>query len=1615
MTNIPINQGLYDSRYEHDACGMGFVAHIKGEQSHDIVRQALTMLTSLEHRGGQGAEVNTGDGAGILLQLPHRFFKEELAEQGVELPEPGMYGVGMVFMPIEPEERGRCEQLLESIVREEGQEVLGWRTVPTDDARLGEAAKAAQPSIRQIFIGAKGEFSDELAFERKLYVIRKLAEHRIGAVDGRLGHEAFYCCSLSSRTIVYKGMLTTEQVDAYYLDLRDTRVVSALALVHSRFSTNTFPSWDRAHPYRYLIHNGEINTLRGNLNWMRARQALCASDLFGEDLQKIMPIIDQEGSDSAMFDNTLEFLYLAGRSLPHAAMMMVPEPWAKHETMDARKKAFYEYHSMLMEPWDGPAAMSFTDGKVIGAILDRNGLRPSRYYITSDDRIILSSEVGVLDVPPEIVVKKDRLYPGRMLLVDTVEGRIISDEELKLKIASEQPYEEWLKEHLIDLDDLPDPLVGSEDGSVAGAERDRDTQSEIAAGLARDDGEISRVSVRSGREGGIENENDRDREPEYAMVRTERDGGESPHSNVRMERGVQSDAALEKERDDGRVELATRGDGDRIRTQQLAHGYTYEELVKLIEPMAREGAESIGAMGMDSPLAVLSSKPQNLFNYFKQLFAQVTNPPIDAIREEIVTSTITTLGSEGNLLAPRPESCRMIRLDYPIITNEQVRKLRALDRAGLKSAVLPILYPVTGGHSAMEQALEQLFVAADERIEQGVNILMLTDRGLDAELAAIPSLLAMAGLHHHLIRQGTRANVSIIMETGEAREVHHFATLLGYGAGAVNPYLAFESIGQMIEEQLLSDVTYEQAVRNYVKASVKGIIKVLSKMGISTIQSYRGAQIFEAIGISKDVIDRYFTWTPTRIGGIGLDTIHEEVRLRHERAFAIRGGAETALDSGGEYQWRSDGEEHLYNPRTIHTLQQACRTGDYELFKQYSGMIDEHEQQHITLRGLLELRKRDEAIPIEEVEPIESILRRFKTGAMSYGSISQEAHESLAIAMNRVGGKSNTGEGGEHPSRFTDLRRSAIKQVASGRFGVTSHYLVNADEIQIKMAQGAKPGEGGQLPGKKVYPWVAEVRGSTPGVGLISPPPHHDIYSIEDLAELIHDMKNANPRARINVKLVSEVGVGTIAAGVAKGHADVILISGYDGGTGAAPRTSIKHAGLPWELGLAEAHQTLVLNKLRDRVTLETDGKLMTGRDVVVAALLGAEEFGFSTAPLVALGCVMMRVCNLDTCPVGIATQNPELRKKFAGDPEHVENFMRFIAQEVREWLAILGVRKLTELVGRTDLLEPKQAIDHWKARNLDLTPLLHQPDMPAEVGRYCQTSQDHGLAHSLDMQELLSICEPALERKEQVNAIMPIQNTNRVVGTLLGSEVTRRYGAEGLPEDTICLRFRGSAGQSFGAFIPKGMTLSLEGDANDYIGKGLSGGKIVVYPPEKRMFTPEENIIIGNVAFYGATSGEAYIRGIAGERFAVRNSGLSAVVEGVGDHGCEYMTGGRIVILGPTGRNFAAGMSGGIAYVLDLNGEFERQVNREMVLLEKIEDQMEIDAVMGMIQRHVAYTGSEYAQRILDDWAELLPKFVRVIPKDYKRMIEAIAREKASGLDEATAQLAAFAANVTE
>ncbi len=1522
---LPPKQGLYDPRNEHDSCGVGFVVNIRGRKSSEIVRQGLQVLENLDHRGACGCEANTGDGAGILIQMPHRFFTRTAAEQGFDLPEPGHYGVAMVFLPRDNRQRRFCERAFERIVREEGQKVLGWRTVPTDNSSLGATARASEPVFRQCFIGRNRRITDDQDFERRLYIIRKRAYSEIRNA-GEPGTHFWYVASLSCRTIVYKGMLIPGQVLQYFPDLAADDMESALALVHSRFSTNTFPSWERAHPYRYLAHNGEINTLRGNINWMHARQAMFESPLLGDanEIKKILPIINPNGSDSAMFDNCLELLVLSGRSLPHAMMMMIPEPWVGHESMSDERKAFYEYHSALMEPWDGPASVAFTNGLQIGACLDRNGLRPSRYYVTHDDLVVMASEAGVLDIAPERVKQKGRLQPGRMFLIDTEQGRIIEDEEIKDSISRAQPYREWIQRYMVDLGSLPEAPV---------------------------------VAV---------------------------------------------------------------PDHDTMLQRQMAFGYTFEDLRLLMVPMARDGVEAVGSMGTDTPLAVLSERPQLLYGYFKQLFAQVTNPPVDCIREEIIFSTETTIGSERNLLNPEPRSCQLIELKTPILTNEEFAKLKYLNHPAFSSVTLPILFRASEGAAGMEKALDDLFEAANRAIEDGYNVVILSDRGVNREWAPIPALLAVAGLHHHLIREGTRTRVGLVLESGEPREVHHFALLIGYGCGAINPYLAYETLDDMIRQGLLRDIDHKTAVKNYTKAVTKGVVKVISKMGISTIQSYRGAQIFEAIGLSNAIIDKYFTWTASRVGGITIEHVARETLLRHARAFPERPTNGHTLDVGGQYQWRADGELHLFNPQTVHKLQKAVRTGDYAVYKEYSRLVDDQLRQHYTLRGLLELRP-GEPVPIEEVEPVEEIMKRFKSGAMSYGSISKEAHETLAIAMNRIGGKSNTGEGGEDPERYTwtnelgDSKNSAIKQVASGRFGVTSLYLSQARELQIKMAQGAKPGEGGQLPGGKVYPWIARVRHSTPGVGLISPPPHHDIYSIEDLAELIHDLKNANRDARISVKLVAEVGVGTIAAGVAKAHADVVLISGYDGGTGASPLTSIKHAGIPWELGLAETHQTLVLNNLRSRITVETDGQLKTGRDVVIAALLGAEEFGFATAPLVAMGCIMMRVCHLNTCPVGVATQDPRLRQNFVGRPEDVVNFMRFLAQEVREWMAKLGFRRFNDMIGRVDRLEPRRAIEHWKASGLDFSSILYAPDVPPSVGRYCQIPQDHGLEKSLDLTRLLDICRPAIERGEKVVAELPIRNVNRVVGTIVGHEVTRRWGAEGLPEDTITVRFKGSAGQSFAAFVPKGMTFILEGDANDYFGKGLSGGKLIIHPPPGSTFVPEENIIIGNVAFYGATSGEAYVRGMAGERFCVRNSGVQAVVEAVGDHGCEYMTGGRVVILGPTGRNFAAGMSGGIAYVLDERGEFPIRCNRAMVDLESLTDPEEIAIVRGMVERHVAYTRSDRGRFVLEHWEAMVPRFVKVMPRDYKRVLQALRRAEEMGLSGEDAINAAFEANARD
>ncbi len=1521
----PPKQGLYDPAFEHDSCGMGFVVNIKGEKSNKIVRNAIEVLLNLEHRGACGCEANTGDGAGILIQKPHKFFKKVCEDSGIALPSEEEYGVGAIFFSQDGDEKRLCVQAFEHILEDEGLEVLGWRDVPTDNASLGNTAISCEPFIKQVFIRRGTHIENSMDFERKLFVVQKRALNEI-KLSGMKGGDFFYIASLSCKTTIYKGMLTTWQLDKFYPDLNDPDMESAIALIHSRFSTNTFPSWDRSHPYRYIVHNGEINTMRGNINWMHARQGVFSSDAFGEDLQKTFPIISPDGSDSGNFDNCVEFLYLAGRPIEHAVMMMIPEPWSNHETMSDEKKAFYEYHSCLMEPWDGPASIGFTDGTKVGAVLDRNGLRPSRYYVTKDDMVIMGSEVGVLDVPADMVLHKGRLQPGRMFLIDTEQGRIVEDEEIKENLANEKPYREWLDENLLPLNDI---------------EAAADTTAE----------EVS--------------------------------------------------------------------DHEKVLVRQRAFGYTYEDLRVLIGPMANNAVEPVGSMGKDTPIAILSSKPRLLYEYFKQLFAQVTNPAIDSIREELITATEMTLGAEPNILNPGPENCRKIWLESPALTNEDLQKIKNIDNGAFKSETLPILFKIQEGSKGLEKALEQLFEQADKAITNGANIIVLSDRGFHKEYAPIPALLASAGLHHHLIRNGNRMKVGLVLESGEPREVHHFALLVGYGISAINPYMAYETIEDMINEGMLPGINLDKAISNYNKSFVKGIVKTMSKIGISAIQSYHGAQIFEAIGLNHDFVDKYFTWTPTRIKGAGIDVIYEEIKMRYDTAYPDRDVVPETLDEGGLYQWRPGGEHHAFNPKSVHMLQRACRTNNYDEFKKFSDLVTDESKQLSTLRGLLELKTDNDPIPLDEVESVESICKRFKTGAMSYGAISAEAHESLAIAMNRIGGKSNTGEGGEDtarniPDENGDLRRSSIKQVASGRFGVTSEYLVNAEEIQIKIAQGAKPGEGGQLPGRKVYPWIAKVRLSTPGVGLISPPPHHDIYSIEDLAELIHDLKNANQNARINVKLVSEVGVGTIAAGVAKGHADVILISGYDGGTGASPQSSIQHAGLPWELGLAETHQTLLINNLRSRVVLETDGQMKTGRDVVIAALLGAEEYGFSTAPLIVLGCIMMRVCHLDTCPVGVATQNPELRKKFMGDPTHVVNFMHFIAQEIREIMAELGFRTINEMIGRTDKLEMRKVTDHWKAKGLDLSDVIYEPDVPSDYGRYSQMEQDHGLEEVLDNKVLLDICKPTLQNGEPVEAIVPIKNIDRTVGTILGSELTKKYGSDGLPTETVRLHFNGSAGQSFGAFVPKYMTLILEGDSNDYIGKGLSGGKIIVYPPKASTFVAEENIIIGNVAFYGATGGEAYIRGLAGERFCVRNSGVHAVVEGVGDHGCEYMTGGRVVVLGSTGRNFAAGMSGGIAFVLDEEGDFPIRCNQDMVDLEPLSDD-DAEEVRDMIKRHIEHTDSDRGREVLSNWSNIKEKFVRVMPKDYKRMLGAIERVEKKGLSGDEALMAAFEENKSD
>jgi glutamate synthase (NADPH/NADH) large chain len=1494
IPGLPAPQGLYHPSHEHDACGIGFVASIKGHKSHDIIAKGIQVLINLTHRGACGCDPETGDGAGILIQIPHKFFARECAGLGFTLPAEGEYGVGMTFLPVEPHQRLSCEGILERIVREEGLTVLGWRDTPVDGDAIGRVARASQPYIQQIFVGCP-QRCDPDALERKLYIVRKRAENEVAA-SSLANKGDFYIPSLSARTIVYKGLLLAPQMADFYGELSDPDVISALCLVHQRFSTNTFPTWQLAHPYRYVAHNGEINTLRGNVNWMHARQSILASPLFGADIKKLFPIIVPSGSDSASFDNALELLFMAGRDLPHAMAMLIPEAWASNPHMHPGKRAFYEYHASLMEPWDGPAAIAFTDGRVIGATLDRNGLRPARYLITHDDLIVMSSEAGVLPVKPENVKKKGRLQPGKMLLVDTMAGRIVSDREIKERLYSRNPYAQWLAENQVTLEQLAEPP----------------------------------------REHGTD------------------------HATILC--------------------------------RQRAFGYTDEDLRMILAHMAEKGEEPIGSMGTDTPLACLSDRPQPLFNYFKQLFAQVTNPPIDPIREEMVMSLISYIGNERNILDETPQHCHTLRLPEPILGNRSLEKLRRVSQGDFLATTLPTLFPVEDGEKGLERALDQLCRRASLAIKSGYSLLILSDRGIDEDYAPIPSLLALAAVHNHLVREETRSQVALIIESGEPREVMHFALLIGYGASAVNPYLAIETLEDMVMRgNLPAGLTFDEALAHYKKAINKGLLKTFSKMGISTLQSYRGAQVFEAIGLNKSLIDKYLTGTASRIEGVGLDVLAREAQMKHALAYRPVTGYDTELPVGGNYQYRVRGEYHLLNPLTVSKLQHAVRQQNPQTFREYTDLIDTQNRQLCTLRGLLEIKKPGRPIPLEDVEKAPDIVKRFATGAMSFGSISKEAHETLAIAMNRIGGKSNTGEGGEDEARFErdsngDWRRSAIKQVASARFGVTTNYLVNCDELQIKMAQGAKPGEGGQLPGHKVDEVIARVRHSIPGVGLISPPPHHDIYSIEDLAQLIYDLKNANPRARISVKLVAEVGVGTVAAGVSKAHADVVLISGDSGGTGASPLSSIKHAGIPWELGLAETQQVLVMNDLRGRIRVQTDGKLQTGRDVVIAALLGAEEFGFATTPLVAMGCIMMRKCHLNTCPVGIATQDPALRAKFQGQPEHVINFFFFIAEQVRQYMAQLGFRSFNEMVGRVDMLDPRQALDHWKAKGLDFSAILYSPQVPARIARRCVQSQDHGLAQALDY-KLIELAGEALTNQSPIEIKLPIRNVHRTVGAMLSGEIARRHGSAGLPDDTIRFEFSGSAGQSFGAFLAHGVTLTLEGDANDYVGKGLSGGRIVVYPPRDSTFLPEENILIGNVVLYGATSGEAYFNGMAGERFAVRNSGATAVVEGLGDHGCEYMTRGLVVVLGRCGRNFAAGMSGGIAYVLDEAGDFaEKRCNTAGVDLEPIDE--DAGLVRSLIERHFEFTRSPRAKWILENWSTMLPKFIKVFPHEYKRVL---------------------------
>jgi glutamate synthase (NADPH) large chain len=1501
VNGLPRKEGLYDPANEHDACGVGFVVDIAGRKSHEIVEKGLRVVENLSHRGACGCDPRTGDGAGILIQIPDAFFRKVCkdaqgigGERGFELPPVGAYGVGMIFLPQIPVDRHFCEGLLEEITESEGLRILGWRQVPVDNRVIGEFAADVEPRIKQIFVTSGATALDQDALERKLYVIRKRMQNEIREKMPRAFHY-FYMTSFSTRTVVYKGMLIAEQIQPFFADLTDPDVASAIALVHQRYSTNTFPTWDLAHPFRYLAHNGEINTLRGNINWMAAREHLLESPLWGEDLAKIKPIALSMGSDSAVLDNVLEFLVLSGRSLPHAMMMLIPEAWSEGDGMDPDKKGFYEFHAAIMEPWDGPACVAFTDGRSIGAVLDRNGLRPARYLVTKSGLVVMASETGVLDIPEEEIREKGRLQPGRMFLIDTEEGRIIDDLEIKKRIATQKPYRQWVAENKIEIANL----------------------------------------------------------------------GEPPPAHIPSRATL-----LEK---------------------QQTFGYTVEDLKFILSPMATSGEEPIGSMGTDTPLAVLSDRPTLLYNYFKQTFAQVTNPPIDPIREELVMSLAIYVGGEGNLLEEKPRSCHQIELPHPILTNRELEQIRHFSIRHFRAITLPLLYHAEEGGARLQYALDELCKRASNAVEAGYSILILSDRQVDAFRAPIPALLAVGAVHQHLVREGTRTKVGILVESGEPREVHHFALLLGYGASAINPYLAFDSLADLVLQGVLpEEITVEKAQANFVKAVKKGILKVMSKMGISTLLSYHGAQIFEALGISQDLVARHFTGTASRIDGIDLNVIAEECRLRHERAYPSDLSSSPALDPGGQYQWRRDGERHQLDPESIARLQNAVRKNSFESYEEYATHMNEEAQRQLTLRSLLRFRK-SAPVPLDEVEPAANIVKRFATGAMSYGSISREAHETLAIAMNRIGGKSNTGEGGEDPERYIplpngDLRRSAIKQVASARFGVTTEYLVNADELQIKIAQGAKPGEGGQLPGHKVSEEIGKTRHSTPGVGLISPPPHHDIYSIEDIAQLIFDLKNANPRARISVKLVSESGVGTVAAGVSKAKADVILISGYEGGTGASPISSIKHAGLPWEIGLAETHQVLVKNDLRGRVIVQTDGKLSTGRDIAIAAMLGAEEYGFATLPLITMGCIMMRKCHLNTCPVGVATQDPVLRKKFQGKPEHVVNFFFFLAEDLRRIMAGLGFRTVDEMVGRVDMLETADAIEHWKAKHVDLSALLFRQRVPKSIATRRVQPQDHGLDGALDYR-LIELAQPALEEKKPVKATLPIRNVNRTCGTMLSGQIALRYGHAGLPSDTIQFLFKGSAGQSFGAWGAHGLTLELEGDANDYLGKGLSGARIVVRTPAEATYVPEENIIVGNVVLYGAITGEAYIRGVAGERFAVRNSGATAVVEGVGDHGCEYMTGGRVLVLGRTGRNFAAGMSGGIAYVLDVRAEFARLCNMGMVGFEALDDEDE-KTIRRLAERHQRFTGSSVAARLLENWDGMIGKVVKVMPHDYRRVL---------------------------